>query len=166
MTAFVVRPATSADAPELAALINAIIRAGGTTALEQEFTAPALDMAYLTGPDVLCCHVAVDPADGALVAFQTMVRTPGLPDNVGDVGTFARIDRKQSGAGSVLFAATRAKAHELGLSAINATIRADNHGGLVFYARQGFADLNVTRAVPLSDGTPVDRVHKRYELQD
>jgi L-amino acid N-acyltransferase YncA len=166
MSAFTIRPATSADAPDLAELLNAIIRAGGTTALEQEYAPDALDTAYLTGPDVLCCHVAADPADGKLVAFQTMVRTPGLPEHVGDVGTFAAIDRKQSGAGSALFAATRACARELGLSAINATIRGDNAGGLVFYTKQGFADHGVTAQVPLTDGTPVDRVHKRFELQD
>jgi L-amino acid N-acyltransferase YncA len=95
-----------------------------------------------------------------------MVRTPGLPEHVGDVGTFARIDRQQSGAGSALFAATRARARALGLRAINATIRGDNAGGLAFYAKQGFANRDVTAQVPLTDGTPVDQVHKRFELQD
>jgi L-amino acid N-acyltransferase YncA len=165
MSAFSVRPVTRDDAPALAALLNAVIRAGGTTALEDEFTPAALDAAYLTGPDVLCCHVA-EGADGEIAAFQTMVRTPGLPADIGDIATFARIDRKQSGAGTALFAVTATRARELGLSAINATIRADNVGGLAFYSRQGFADHGVTRAVPLKDGTPVDRVHKRHSLQD
>lgn len=162
---FTVRPVTSADAPALAALLNAVIRAGGTTALENEFTPQALDTAYLTGPGVHCCHVAVDAA-GDLAAFQTLGRYPGLPDDIGDIATFAAIDRKQSGAGTALFAVTRARARELGLSAINATIRADNTGGLAFYSRQGFADHGVTPAVPLADGTPVDRVHKRFSLLD
>lgn len=163
MSDFTVRPVTSADAPALAALLNPIIRAGGTTALEREFTPEALDAAYLTGPKVHCCHVALDPA-GQVVAFQTLGRYPGLPDDIGDIGTFAALDRKQSGAGTALFAATRARARALGHSAINATIRADNAGGLAFYARQGFVDHCVTPAVPLADGTPVDRVHKRYSL--
>ena len=160
---FTVRPVSSQDASALADLINPIIRAGGTTALEAEFTPEALDAAYLTGPNVHCCHVAEDEA-GELVAFQTLGRYPGLPEDVGDVGTFARIDRKQSGAGSALFAATTARARALGHSAINATIRADNAGGLAFYARQGFVDHDMTRAVSLADGTPVDRVHKRFPL--
>ena len=160
---FTVRPVTSADAPALAELLNAVIRAGGTTALEAEFTPEALDAAYLTGPTVCCCHVAVD-ADGETAAFQTLGRYPALPDDIGDIATFAAIGRKQSGAGSALSEATKARARELGHSAINATIRADNAGGLAFYTKQGFADHGVTKAVPLADGTPVDRVHKRFNL--
>lgn len=162
---FAVRPVTSADAPALADLLNAVIRAGGTTALETPFTPQALDAAYLTGPGVHCCHVACDEA-GEIAAFQTLGRYPGLPDDVGDIATFAGLERKQSGAGSALFAVTTARARALGLSAINATIRADNTGGLAFYTKQGFADHGLTPAVPLADGTPVDRVHKRYSLQD
>jgi L-amino acid N-acyltransferase YncA len=158
-----IRPASTTDAPALAEMLNAIIRAGGTTALEQEMSPAALDAAYLTGPNVHCCFVAEDQ-EGAPVAFQTLGRYPGVPDDVGDIGTFARIDRKQSGAGSALFAATRARAAELGLTALNATIRADNAGGLAFYTKQGFVDHGVSKAVPLADGTPVDRIHKRFPL--
>ena len=66
--------------------------------------------------------------------------------------------------GSALFAATCAEARRLGLTGINATIRADNSGGLAFYSRQGFRDHSVRAAVPLKDGTPVDRVSKRFSL--
>jgi GNAT superfamily N-acetyltransferase len=154
---------TRADAPALADLLNPVIRAGGTTALVQAYTAETLDAAYLTWPTVVCCHVAQD-AEGHPVAFQTLGRKAGLPDDIGDIATFAAIARKQSGAGSALFAATRERARALGHSAINATIRADNTGGLAFYARQGFVDHDVTPGVALADGTPVDRVHKRYSL--
>lgn len=160
---FTVRPVTSADAPALARLLNAVIRAGGTTALESEFSPEALDATYLTGAKVHCCHVAEDAA-GELAAFQTLGRYPGLPDDVGDIATFAAIERKQSGAGRALFAATTARARALGLSAINATIRADNVGGLAFYTKVGFSDHGVSHGVPLVDGTPVDRVHKRFAL--
>ena len=163
MSRLAVRRVFSADAPALAVLLNAVIRAGGTTALEAEFTPEALDAAYLTGPKVFCCHVAEDER-GELAGFQTLGRYPGLPEDVGDIGTFARIGGIQRGVGSALFAATRARAAALGLVAINATIRADNAGGLAFYTKQGFVDYGVTPAVPLADGTPVDRVHKRFSL--
>lgn len=163
MSAFTVRPVASADAPALAMLLNAVIRAGGTTALQDEFTPQALDEAYLTGPMVHCCHVAQE-VSGEFAAFQTLVRDMGLPEDIGDIGTFARIDGKQRGAGSALFAVTASRARELGLRAINATIRADNHGGLAFYAKCGFADHGVTGSVPLADGAPVDRIHKRYSF--
>jgi len=159
-----IREAARGDAAELAALLNAIIAQGGTTALEEAFTPAGLAEAYLVGPAVLCCFVAVDTEAGRLEGFQTLGRYPGLPGDVGDIGTFARIDGKQRGVGSALFAATRERARQLGLAAINATIRADNVGGLAFYAKQGFEDHSVTPAVPLRDGRPVDRVNKRFVL--
>ncbi len=144
--------------------LNAIIAAGGTTALETPYTPERLADRYLVGPTVLCCFVAADRATGRLEGFQTLGREDGLPDDIGDIGTFARIDGKQRGVGSALFAATRERARQLGLSAINATIRADNTGGLTFYGKQGFQDHSITPAVPLKDGRPVDRVNKRFSL--
>ncbi len=158
-----VRPVATDDAPVLAELLNAVIAAGGTTALQEPFTPEALDAAYLTGPNVHCCFVAEDE-DGTLLGFQTLGRYPGLPEDVGDIATFARIGGTQRGIGSALFAATTQRAAELGLSAINATIRGDNTGGMAFYTKQGFVDHDVTPGVPLMDGTPVDRVHKRFVL--
>lgn len=159
-----VRPVRDEDADELAELLNEIIARGGTTALQEPFTGQALAEAYLTGPEVICCFVAVDADTGRLEGFQTLGRYPDLPDDVGDIGTFARVGGTQRGVGSALFAATRAEAKAHGLTAINATIRADNVGGLAFYSRIGFADHSVLKDVPLTDGTRVDRVRKRYAL--
>jgi L-amino acid N-acyltransferase YncA len=154
------------DAPELAALLNAIIARGGTTALEEAFTAEQLADTYLNGPNVLICLVAIDTESGRIEGFQTLGRYPNLPDDIGDIGTFARINGAQRGVGSALFAEMTARARALGLSAINATIRADNEGGLVFYSKQGFVDHSVTKAIPLKDGTLVDRVHMRYLISE
>jgi GNAT superfamily N-acetyltransferase len=159
-----VRPAASAYAPELAELLNAIIARGGTTALERAFTGERLDATYLTGPDVLSCVVAVDPDNGQLLGFQTLIRDEHLPEGWGDIATFARVDGTQRGVGTALFIATRENARALGLAAINAEIRADNTGGLTFYGKMGFEDHRVDRAIPLNDGTPVDRMHKRFIL--
>ena len=165
MTAILVRPATDADAPALAELLNAIIARGGTTALEQSFTPDRLARKYLTGPNVISCFVAYDAETGEALGFQTLTREAYVPDNWGDIGTFARVGGTQRGVGSALFAATRERALELGLAGLNAQIRADNHGGLAFYARMGFQDHHVDAAVPLTDGTPVDRITKRYPLR-
>ena len=161
---FVIRPARREDAPALAELLNAIIARGGTTALEAPYTADALADAYLVGPDVICCFVAVDADTGTLEGFQTLGRYPSLPDGWGDIGTFARIGGTQRGIGTALFAATREEARRQGLQWINATIRADNTGGLAFYGRMGFETYHVSSNVPLNDGTPVDRVSRRYLL--
>jgi len=161
---FDVRPVRPKDAFELADLLNQIVEHGGTTALEEGFTPEALAETYLTGTNVICCFVAVDRVSGRLEGFQTLGRYPGLPMDVGDIGTFARIGGVQRGVGSALFAATRVEARRQELAAINATIRADNAGGLAFYSRMGFVDHTVRPAVPLKDGVLVDRISKRYQL--
>lgn len=166
-----IRPVRPADAAELAALLNAIIARGGTTAFEDPFTPEALAEQLLTGPQVICCFVAQDRASGALLGFQSLALWEGAPEAglpeggaMGDIATFTRVGLIQKGVGSALFAATRAEAAARNLTGINATIRADNAGGLAFYGRMGFVDHAVRHGVPLKDGTPVDRVSKRYVL--
>ncbi|MEM9148767.1 MAG: GNAT family N-acetyltransferase, partial [Pseudomonadota bacterium] len=56
------------------------------------------------------------------------------------------------------------RAKNAGLIALNATIRADNRVGLAYYSRMGFQDYAVRPAVPLADGSPVDRISKRFDL--
>lgn len=157
-----VRPFQPADAPAATDLLNAIIRTGGTTALQTPLSIEENTAYFLEGPKVLCCHVAV--LDGTLVGFQSLGRLPELPDGWGDIATFAAQGLTGRGIGSALLGATRAKALALGLHHINARIRADNTGGLTYYSRMGFVDHQVDRAVPLADGTPVDRIFKQLAL--
>jgi L-amino acid N-acyltransferase YncA len=160
----IVRPYVHDDAASLTDLLNAVIARGGTTALEDAFTSEQLADTYLDGPNVHICLVAVETDTGRIEGFQTLGRYPTLSDEIGDIGTFAQIDGTKRGVGSALFAEMTKRARALGLSEINATIRSDNEGGLAFYTKQGFDDHAVTVAVPLKDGTPVDRIHKRYRL--
>jgi len=162
----VIRPVGRMDAQELSTLLNEIIARGGTTALEDPFEPSALANAMLTGPDVICCFVASERSTGRLIGFQTLESSSILPEGIGDIGTFARVGLTKKGVGSALFAAMQAEARKKGLIAINATIRADNSGGLAFYHRLGFVDHKITRGVPLKDGTPVDRISKRYSLRN
>lgn len=154
-----VRAALAADATDATDLLNAIIRAGGTTAMQTGLSAAQTQDWFLHGPNVQCAHVAFDGAQ--MVGWQSVGRNATLPDGWGDMATFARIGSTARGIGTALFAATLARAATLGLHHLNATIRADNAGGLAYYARMGFAEYDRTCAVPLSDGTPVDRIHKR-----
>ena len=162
----IVRSVTRDDAPALAELLNAVIAKGGTTALEDAFTPETLAQTYLDGPNVHICLVAVDSLSGQVEGFQTLGRYPSLPEDIGDIGTFARVDGTKRGVGSMLFSEMTERARVLGLRAINATIRADNVGGISFYFKQGFVDHSVTSAVALKDGTVVDRVNKRFELTE
>ncbi len=159
-----IRPVTQDDAHELATLLNAIIARGGTTAFEDPFEPRDLADTMLIGPDVICCFVAADRSTGKLIGFQTLGRSNKLPKDIGDIATFALVGGTQKGVGSALFDVVRTEARKRGLTAINATIRADNSGGLAFYRRMGFVDHAVARGVPLKDGTPVDRISKRYSL--
>ena len=63
-----------------------------------------------------------------------------------------------------MFAATLEAARAARVAVIDATIRADNTGGLAFYARQGFVDYDRLVGVPLKDGTPMDRIRKRFDI--
>jgi RimJ/RimL family protein N-acetyltransferase len=158
-----VRPARLEDVPPLCAVLNEIIRIGGTTAHEMPFTHESFASHFLAGPDLVSCIVAEDRS-GEPCAFQALDHWDGLPEGWVDIGTFARPHGKVPGAGTALFAATKAHARDAGFLAINATIRADNIGGLAYYSKMGFVDYKVDKAVPLKDGRLVDRISKRYLL--
>ncbi|MCR8724499.1 GNAT family N-acetyltransferase [Frigidibacter sp. ROC022] len=160
------RPATPADAAEMAELLNEIIELGGSTAYEEPFDISTMDHHYILAPGRIACTVAED--NGEIVGFQGLF-WPGkgddpLPEGWAYIATFTRIGRTGIGVGRALFAATRAAARAAGVKTIDATIRADNGSGLAYYGRMGFVDYDRIAAVPLQDGTPVDRVRKRLDL--
>lgn len=157
----IVRPFLPEDAPTLTAILNDIIAAGGTTAYQAPFTPEGLRAYHLDGPTVLCCHTVLDGAEP--VGFQVLNANPAFPEGWGDIASFTRREPPVRGAGTLLFEATRARAQALGLVMLNATIRADNVPGLAYYAKMGFEDYEILRAVPLSDGTPVDRIRRKRQ---
>jgi GNAT superfamily N-acetyltransferase len=161
-----VRPALHADAAAMAELINAIIAIGGTTAYEALFDTASMDAEFISLPQLVSCFVAEE--DGRIVGFQSLMRgfedDDPFPDDWGIIGTFARVGLTRRGVGAALFAHTIEAARAAGINTIDATIRADNTGGLAFYSRLGFVDYAVLRALPLKDGTPVDRIRKRFDL--
>ena len=157
-----VRPTLAADLPDLTAILNAIIAAGGTTGYETPFTPDSFAEKFLTGPALLSSFCVLDGATPA--GFQVLMRDPRLPPDWASIASFTRRDPPLKGAGRALFAATLARARALGLVAIDATIRADNVPGLSFYTKMGFVEYDRARAVPLRDGTPVDRIHHRLAV--
>ena len=159
-----VRPAQSGDAPHLCELLNQLIRRGGTTAHQKELSLEEFSQKFLESPTLLSCHVAC-LEDGSRLGFQHLQINPKLPEDWGDIATFAKLDSPVRGVGTALFPYTleAAKAHKR--AAINATIRADNAPGLGYYSKMGFADYAIAEAVPLMDGTPVDRISKKYVLK-
>lgn len=159
------RPARAEDAAEMAALLNEIIAIGGTTAHEDALDEAGMIERYISAPSLISCTVAEEEA--VILGFQGLFRpSPGgqMPPDWAVIATFARVGRTGGGVGRALFAETLRRARAAGVRTIDATIRADNASGLGFYAHMGFADYGRLSAVPLKDGTPVDRIRKRFDL--
>jgi L-amino acid N-acyltransferase YncA len=157
----VTRLAKPSDAGELSTLLNEIILIGGTTSHKTPFTGAAFVGKFLQGESHLCCYVAVD-AQGHLAGFQTLDRHPEIPEDWADVATFARVEPKLKGVGTALFAKTKLHAKQLGITAINATIREYNKGGLIYYDKIGFETYTANGESGNRTGT--DQVSKRFYI--
>ena len=157
----IVRPTRPQDVPALNAILTDIIAIGGSTALETPLTDAEFEAYFLTGPDVVCCVMAEDES-GAPAGFQMLERKASEPRNITYSSTFTRAAPKLRGIGTALFEATKREAAALGITEIIAKIRADNVSGLAYYSKMGFEDFTIDPGVPLKDGTPVDRVSKRF----
>jgi L-amino acid N-acyltransferase YncA len=153
-----VRAATPADAPAMADILNQIIALGGTTAHEDPKSVETILADYVTGPDVLASVVALDA--GRVIGWQSVELWQGDAH----IGTFVTPGVQARGAGAAMFALTRAMLSGSGVTAIIASIRADNVPGLAYYARLGFADFARDPDFALRDGRVVGRVHRRYDL--
>lgn len=158
-----IRPAVDADIEGMVALLNEIIRVGGTTAITNELSADEMRDWFTSGERVVSCFVAVD-SDGAVIGFQSLSKYDSLPTGWVDIATFASRSRHKSGVGSALFARTREAASKLGFATINASIRVVNEGGLAYYSRMGFETYLVEDGDPQAQGRVFNRVHKRFDL--
>lgn len=161
----IVRPATPDDAADMATVLNAIIAIGGTTAHERPFDPDRMRDHYVTSPHSIACHVA--EREGRVVGFQSLAwpkdANDPMPPGWAIIATFVADGQQGHGIGQALFAATRAAALAAQVATIDATIRADNTGGLRYYSGLGFTDYAVLRDIPLRSGHRVDRIRKRYD---
>lgn len=164
-----IRPARPDDAQEMCDLLNPIIAEGSTTAHRTVFDPARMIDHYIAPPRLLCCTLAWD--GDRLTGFQTLERPDpdwkdwgAVPADWGLIASFVAEGAQGRGIGQRLFTATHAVAENAGVMAIDATIRADNRAGLAYYSRLGFVDYDRVTGVPLSDGTPVDRVRKRFDI--
>ncbi|WP_298968783.1 GNAT family N-acetyltransferase [uncultured Roseobacter sp.] len=158
-----VRKAMALDAGSMARLLNAIIEKGGTTALTRPVTGDDLQQWMASAPEQSAWHVALDDAE-EVVGFQWISPHPDLPPEAVDVATFVQMGKTGLGIGSALFTATSQAAKSLGYIWINATIRADNEGGLTYYQSRGFRDWHFDENVALESGQIVNKVSKRYDI--
>ena len=158
-----VRRANPLDAPPMAELLNRIVEAGGTTARTEPITGRDMGQMMEASPGRSVWHVALN-GDGALRGFQYIKPHPDLPPEACDIATFVQVGSTGLGIGSALFKATAKAAKALGYVWINANIRADNEGGLIYYQSRGFRDYARLGDVPLASGQRVDKILKRYDI--
>lgn len=161
-TALTIRPAGALDDRQMADLLNEIIAQGGTTALTRPVS--TADMRAWRAEGIRAAWHVAETDDGEIVGFQYVQQIDDLPPEAASIATFARVGRTGLGIGSALFEVTRQAAKALGYTWINADIRADNAGGLIYYQSRGFEDYGRKSGVRLSDGTVVDKVLKRFDL--
>ena len=159
-----IRAAGPLDTGPMAGLLNDIILTGGTTAMAKPVTAGDLTgrMAAWRGRNAW--FLAEDDA-GQVLGFQWIEPNEALPPEACDIATFTRQGRARLGVGSALFERSSAAARQLGYGWINATIRADNAGGLAYYQSRGFETYAIRHNIPMPDGTPIDRISKRFDLR-
>lgn len=158
-----VRPAINLDAANMATLLNEIIAKGGTTALTRPVTGADLIEWMAYDPERSAWHVATDAQEN-VVGFQWINPKEDLPQGAVDIATFVQIGQTGLGIGSSLFEATKQAAKALGYVWVNANIRADNEGGLIYYQSRGFQDYGVIEGHKLANGDVVEKRLKRYEL--
>jgi L-amino acid N-acyltransferase YncA len=155
-----VRPVMGYDLGAMAGLLNEIIAKGGTTALTLPVTPD--EIAGWTRSPKSAWHVAEQ--GGTILGFQWIEPWDPLPPEAANIATFVRSGQTGLGIGSALFSATEPAARALGYGWINANIRADNAGGLAYYQSRGFRIWKHVAGVTLDDGSIVDKIWKRYDL--
>ena len=158
-----VRRAGVLDARQMAELLNAIIRKGGTTAHTTSVSRDTILEWMDRDPQGSAWHVAEDDT-GNILGFQFLEPHPDLPVEACDIASFVRLGQTGLGVGAKLFDASRKAAKALGYAWINATIRADNSGGLAYYQSRGFEDYAHHTKERLANGAVIDKVSKRYDL--
>ena len=154
----IIRPATAVDAEGMAAVLNAVIAIGGTTAHEHPKTEAQVREGYVTGADVLSCVVCEE--GGKIVGWQSVGMWAGDPH----IGSFVQPGLQARGAGAAMFGLTCQTLRGRGVEYIIAHIRADNAPGLAYYARIGFREIGQDPGYALSDGRKVGRVVRRFDL--
>lgn len=158
-----VERACSADAREMADLLNEIIAIGGTTALLDPLSAEDMRSWMARAGPRGVGFVARDE-EGDLMGFQWVEPHPGLGPEVAQIASFVSPGATGLGIGSALFDATRHATRVMGYEWIDATIRADNESGLTYYQSRGFETYRTDPDARLSDGRRVGKISKRFDL--
>jgi RimJ/RimL family protein N-acetyltransferase len=148
-------------------VLNPLIRAGESTALDRVFTVDE-EKAFISAfPPRGIFHLAERATDGVIVGFQNVGPFATYTDafaHVGIIGTYVDPSGHRQGIGRLLFEATRLAAKEKGYEKFFAFVRADNVAGLAFYERIGFEVIGVAKRHAKINGRYLDEVMIETEI--
>ena len=163
MSGYRVRIAGPADARSIAEMLSDVLFSADASTLQGPVDTATIRKWMATAPERANWVVAEDDI-GAILGLQWIEPHADLPPEAANIATFVRPGRQQLGVGSALFSATAKAARALGYVWINATIRADNAGGITYYQSRGFRVWKHEQDVEIAPGRRVGRVLKRYDL--
>jgi GNAT superfamily N-acetyltransferase len=160
---FDLRVAGPADARDIAAMLSRVLASADTSAIQGPVEGSKIREWMALAPTRSSRMVAEDES-GAILGLQWIEPHACLPPEACSIATFVQPGRQQLGIGSALFAATERAARALGYDWINATIRADNEGGIIYYQSRGFRVWKREKDVEIGRGRIVDRISTRFDL--
>jgi L-amino acid N-acyltransferase YncA len=162
-----IRPVCVEDAQGVVNVLNPLIQAGESTALDRLFTLEEERIFIGAFPARGIFNVAEKTGDGVIVGFQNVEPFATYSDafaHVGVIGTYVDPSGHRQGIGRLLFEATRLAAKEKGYEKLFAFVRADNAGGLAFYKRIGFAVIGIAKRHAKIRGRYIDEVMIEREV--
>lgn len=163
MKGVTLRAAAPADARAIAEMLSQVLASADTSSISGPVDAATIRSWMSVAPERSSWIVAEDD-HGDILGLQWIEPGAGLTPEAANIATFVTHGRQQLGIGSALFRATEGAARALGYSWINATIRADNFGGLAYYQSRGFRTYGHEEDVEIAPGRCVDRLSARYDL--
>ncbi len=148
------RPATSADAPALAAIRNLPAVRHGTLALPfRSISDTEAYIAKLSAQD----YLLVAEQSGIVAGAASLNRFSGRRAHTGSLGIMVADPYHSQGIGTGLLTALLDLAdHWLGLTRLELHVFADNHRAIALYQRLGFVSEGCARNYALRDGALTD----------
>ena len=158
-TPIIIRRATVADAPQVAAVLNAVIADGRFTLFDKPFSDAEEEAFIASLGDRAVLHVAV--ANELIVGVQCVDRFASYADSVSHIahiGTWLLPERRGQGIGRRLWAESLAFARHCGYRKALIGVLAHNDQALRFYRGLGFTDIGVARDHVQLNGTFYDEI--------
>jgi L-amino acid N-acyltransferase YncA len=162
-----IRPIRVEDAEGVINVLNPLVQAGESTALDRVFTTDEERIFISAFPARGIFNVAERTEDELIVGIQNVepfASYTGAFAHVGVIGTYVASTAHRQGIGRLLFEATRLIAKDKGYEKFFAFVRADNVAGLAFYKGIGFEVIGTAKRHAKIKGRYIDEFMIEREL--